>query len=366
MERPRVLIMGKLPPPLMGPAIATEIILKSDLNKDFELVHFDTRINETVAEMGKWKWSKVKAVQNKYKAFKRLLEEAKPALVLVPIGQTTMGFFKDLPFIRMAAKSGAKVLIQLRGSAFKTWVDNSNPLVKSRVKGGLKNVDGAIVLGENLKYIFEDFFPSERIFVVPNGGDYSFPKRKNPKLRVTYLANYLPGKGLKELLEALAFLKKDKGLSAYEFQAYGNWDNPEYEKACRTIIAENDLKHCTLNTAVSGAEKWQALADADIFVFAPNAPEGHPWSLVEALAAGLPVITTNRGAIQQCVNHEVNGYLLENPEPRQLAAYLRILLTSDYVREDMSKASRELYLAEFTASKMTEKLGQTFTKILQA
>lgn len=366
MERQRVLIMGKLPPPLMGPAIATEIILKSDLNKDFDLVHFDTRINDTVAEMGKLKWSKVKAVQSKYKAFKRQLEETKPNVVLVPIGQTTVGFFKDLPFIRMAAKSGAKVVIQLRGSAFKTWFDNTHSLVKSLVKSGLKNVDAAIVLGENLKFIFADFFPTERIFVVPNGGDYTFPQRQNKKFRVTYLANYLPGKGLSELLEALALLNQDKTLPIFEFQAFGNWDNPEYEKACRNIIAENDLKHCTLNPAISGDEKWQALADSDVFVFAPNAPEGHPWSLVEALAAGLPVLTTNRGAIRQCVIHGENGYLLQDPEPRQLAAYLRILVSDEYTRADMSKASRELYLAKFTASKMTDKLGQVFTKILQA
>ena len=182
MDRPRILILGKLPPPVMGPALATEIILNSDLNAEFVLHHFDTRIIESVADMGKLKPRKFVIIRNQYQAFKSMLKTVNPDLVLIPIGQTTAGFFKDIPFIRMAHKSGAKVVIQLRGSAWRTWFDKLDALRQMGVKRQLNKVSGAIVLGENLRYIFRDLLNEEKIFVVPNGGDYTFPEKAETQL----------------------------------------------------------------------------------------------------------------------------------------------------------------------------------------
>src|SRR5690554_1502509 len=171
MDKPRILILGKLPPPVMGPALATEIILNSKLKNTCELHHFDTRINETVADMGKFKPGKILTIRNQYRAFKEMLLKTKPQVVLVPIGQTSAGFFKDVPFIRIADKAGAKVVLQLRGSAWRTWFDKLDAVRKMAVKNQINRVEGAIVLGANLKWIFKDLLPDHKIFVVPNGGD---------------------------------------------------------------------------------------------------------------------------------------------------------------------------------------------------
>ncbi len=363
MERPRILILGKLPPPLMGPAIATKIILESSLNDDFDLHHFDTRINDSVADMGTFKMSKLTAVRKKYRDFKHKLKEVKPELVLIPISQTTTGFFKDLPFIRMAAKSGAKVLVQLRGSAFGEWFDGLSPIVSKQVRKGLAKTDGVIVLGENLRYIFEQFYAPSRIFVVPNGGDYQFPSRKSKGIQVTYLANYLPGKAIYEVLEAMAILK-EKCLSEFRFEAYGSWDSEDYKQACSALIAKHELDHCRLNGSVYGDEKWQVLADSDVFVFTPKHPEGHPWSLVEASAAGLAIVSTDRGAIRQNVKHGENGFLLDDPAPEQIASCLEKLIRDENLRESMGRASRSLHESAFTSKKMVENLGRVFEKTL--
>ncbi|MEM9050758.1 MAG: glycosyltransferase family 4 protein [Bacteroidota bacterium] len=361
MEKPRILILGKLPPPLMGPAIATQIILDSDLNQDFELHHFDTRINSDVADMGRFKWSKIKIIRALYSSFEKTLAAKKPELVLVPIGQTTAGFMKDVPFIKSASKAGAKVIVQLRGSEFRTWFDGLDGIRKSMVRSALSRVEGVIVLGENLKYLFEGLVPGEKIFVVSNGADYSFPERKNETLRLLYLANYLPGKGIKELLQALIILR-DRTEVDFKFQAYGSWDSEEYKEECYKLIeGKPDL---VLNGSISGAEKWQALADADVFIFAPKAPEGHPWSLVEASAAGLPIISTDRGAIRQNVLDGLNGFLLENPDPEKLADRIEMMISDGSLRLKMREASRNLYEKNFTAKTMSDQMRAVFQKVL--
>lgn len=362
MVKPRILILGKLPPPLMGPSLATEIILKSELNEPFDLHHFDTRINTSVAQMGRYSWSKLGIIRKKYRHFKRVLKKVKPDLVLIPIGQTSAGFFKDVPFIRMAAQSGAKVIIQLRGSAWLTWYRGLDAFRQKTVRNQIQKTDAVIVLGNNLRFIFEDFYPKDRIFVVPNGADYSFPERVNTGLTLTYLANYLPGKGILEVLKALKILSENQHLPAFEFHAYGSWDAPNYRSQCELLAQA--MPHVHLNTSVSGVDKWQALADSDIFVFAPRSPEGHPWCIVEALAAGLPIVATNRGAICQSVVDGENGFLLKNPEPEILAQKLEMLLKDEQLRNQMGKASRKKYLTENTAAMMVDRLKTVFDTVL--
>lgn len=361
MEKPRILILGKIPPPLMGPAIATKILLDSDLRDDFDLHHFDTRINADVADMGSFKWQKIGTIKALYSDFSRRLEVTQPELVLIPIGQTTAGFLKDIPFIRMAAKTSAKVVVQLRGSEFRTWFDKLDPIRRNMVRGALAKVDGVIVLGENLRYLFEGLVPDEKIFVVPNGADYRFPESRTQSLRILYLANYLPGKGIKELLQALV-LVHEKYKLRFEFHGYGSWDNENYKRECIKLVER--YPNFFLNGSISGDAKWQAFADADLFVFAPKAPEGHPWSTVEAAAAGLPIISTNRGAISQTVVDGENGFLLSDSEPELLAEKIALLVKDRELREKMGEASRRLYETKFTASAMTKRMRHVFQTLL--
>lgn len=345
----------------MGPAIATQILLNSDLREDFELHHFDTRINTDVADMGTFKWQKIKTIRALYSKFDERLKTASPELVLVPIGQTTAGFLKDVPFIKMAAKAGAKVVIQLRGSEFRKWFDGLDLIRKNIVRGALANVHGVIVLGENLRYLFEGLVPTEKIFVVANGADYQFPECRTKSLRILYLANYLPGKGVKELLEAL-ILVHEKLKLRFEFHGYGSWNNEAYKATCTKMVER--FPNFFLNGSISGDAKWQAFADADIFVFAPNAPEGHPWSLVEASAAGLPIVSTNRGAIRQNVIDGQNGFLLENPDPKNLAEKIAELINDLQLREKMGEASKKLHATHFTAKAMSSQMRHVFQTIL--
>ena len=261
----------------------------------------------------------------------------------------------------MAAKTPAKVLVQLRGSEFRTWFDKLDIIRKNMVRNALDKVDGVIVLGDNLRYLFQGLVPDERIFVVPNGADYKFPESRTKSLRILYLANYLPGKGIKELLQALVIVH-DKYKLRFEFHGYGSWDNDKYRNECLQIIER--YPNFFLNGSISGDAKWQAFADADVFVFAPKAPEGHPWSTVEASAAGLPIVSTDRGAISQTVLNGKNGFLLDNPDPKLLADKIAALIENKGMRENMGKASRELYESGFTASAMTDSMRQVFQKLL--
>jgi glycosyltransferase involved in cell wall biosynthesis len=93
-------------------------------------------------------------------------------------------------------------------------------------------------------------------------------------------------------------------------------------------------------------------------------PEGHPWVLVEAMAAGLPIISTDQGAITESVIDGVNGFIVDSNNPLQIAEKLEYLMDHPEIREKMGKESRRLYEENFTEEKMIEKLKDVFNTVL--
>jgi glycosyltransferase involved in cell wall biosynthesis len=363
MTKPKVILLGKLPPPYMGPSIATEIILKSSLKDHFELIHLDTKINYEINAFGKWSFGKIFRNTSIYFKMISLARKTKPDIVLIPISQTTTGFFKDSLFILIAKFFGRKIVLQLRGSNFKIWISNSSSLNKWYVRYILKKTQGIIVLGHNLKYLFTDYYPNDKIFVVPNGGDYTFPERvETGELKILYLSNLLASKGIEDVFRAIEIVSKKVDVK-FSVDVIGSWYNVEEEERCLSIKESN---HLPINVHLSKGlnEKFQYLANADIFVFPPKEPEGHPWCIVEAMAVGLPIISTDMGAIVESVIDGENGFIIEPKHPEQIAEKLELLMKNETLRKKMGAAGRELYLTNFTEAKMVEKLTATFNNII--
>lgn len=348
----------------MGPSIATEILLKSSLKDKFELIHLDTKINHKISSFGTLSFGKVFRNISIYFKMISLTQKKKPDIVLIPISQTTMGFLKDSLFILIAKFFGRNVVLQLRGSNFKTWVNKSSSLNKQYVKYILKKTQGVIVLGNNLKHIFADYYTDDKIFVVPNGGDYNFPeKNKTDEVKILYLANLLESKGIEDVFKAIEIVSKKVDVK-FLVDVIGSWHNKDEEKRC-VAIKDNGNLPINIHLPKGLNEKFQYLADADIFVFPPREPEGHPWSIVEAMAARLPIISTNMGAIIESVIDGENGFIIEPKHPKQIAEKLELLIKNESLRKKMGAAGRNLYLANFTEAKMVEKLTYTFNNIIQ-
>ncbi|MGY0613166.1 glycosyltransferase [Luteimonas sp. A501] len=74
--------------------------------------------------------------------------------------------------------------------------------------------------------------------------------------------------------------------------------------------------------------------------------EGLPISILEALACGVPVITSARGA-DEAVHHGKNGFVFKEGDTHQLSSYLLRMLKDDGLLESMKNYARETAVAEF-------------------
>ncbi len=356
-----VLILGKLPPPYLGPAIATEILLRSELRERYQLFHLNTQVNKNLTGIGQWSWVKLYRYFNLYMRMGYLCYKHRPDLVLVPISQSASGFIKDSLFILIAWLMSCKVLIHLRGSYFKTWVNRTHPFMRWYVKIILNRCQGAIVLGEKLKYIFRDYFSEQNIYVVPNGANYDLPERSrsdSTTFQIVYLANLQPAKGIEDVIQALITLKKIAG-KPFHLTVIGSWRDHETRKKIETLIRVHELPVICLEPQEAG-NKFLHLTNADVFVFPPREPEGHPWVILEAMACQLPIITTDQGAITESVIDQVNGFIVPVADPGSIADRLQRLMNDPVLCQTMGRNSRQRYLQFFTECQMVENLSRAF------
>lgn len=364
MNNRKILIVGKLPPPYMGPSIAFSILIHSKLKVYYDLSWFDVTLNKSLNTLGKMSIGKLLNSCSLLIRFSKQVRKTRPEIALIPISQSTIGFLKDALLILICSFYGVNIVIQLRGSNFLNWLKKSSVLNQSFVKWVLGKTLGVIVLGEKLRYLFTDYYTEDKIFVVPNGGELNFPDKivhQNTKLKILYLANLQQSKGIEDVIDAIKIVN-DNRPGAIHLTVAGGWREEEVKSYCIDRTRKSSLP-VTFTGPVSGDEKLRLFSQADLFVFTPREPEGHPWSVIEAMAAGIPVITTDRGAITESIAHNINGFIVESHHPEAIAQRIEQLLDDHRLRIAMGLKNRSDYLEKYTENVMIEKYRFVFDQV---
>ena len=201
---------------------------------------------------------------------------------------------------------------------------------------------------------------------MPNGGNYQLPPRENndeSKVKILFLANLIKSKGIDNFLKALVILKNNNEPANYSVDVIGKWLDDDFKNSCFKMVSDHQLP-VIFHPTEKSKQKLNFLVNADIFVFPPREPEGHPWVIVEAMAAGLPIISTDQGAIVESVLNEVNGFIVGPDHPNEIANRLSQLLNNKSLRKEMGNKSRLLYEEKFTENKMVENLSSSFNKVM--
>lgn len=124
--------------------------------------------------------------------------------------------------------------------------------------------------------------------------------------------------------------------------------------AARIAAAELD-DHVMLAGECTQSELQRLLPTYALFALTPHVSDdgdrdGLPTVLVEAMACGLPVVTTDVAGIPDLVEHGVNGIMCPPRQVAPVSAALRMLLADDDRRERMGVAARATVIAGFNAA----------------
>jgi len=353
-KRLGVALLAPTPPPVMGPSIATEILLSEPPPDDLRLHHIDTADRRGLETLGRVDAKNIWDAVSAYARLLWVLVTRRPALVYVPLSQTTVGFLRDSGHVLLGSLFRRRILLHLRGGYFRTWYDEEcSAVMRAWIRFVLGRTHGVIVLGETLRPLFRGLMPESAIHVAPNGEDYPelacIERRYEGRsdFRILFLGNLIPTKGPGELLRAApAILRRHPGAT---FLFAGGWRDEGFRAWARAFVTEQRLDDAvTFTGSVDRRRKVELLRQSDILVFPTYyRNEGQPWVIIEALAAGLAVVSTDHGSIRECVVHGRNGLLVPKRDPAALADAVANLLADPERLGRMGRESRTLHAARF-------------------
>lgn len=176
----------------------------------------------------------------------------------------------------------------------------------------------------------------------------------NPKIIVT-IANFYPEKGLVYLVEALnlVFEKYPKVI----FIHLGSGGSPPEKTIFEATIKKYGLqdKIFSMGAPEQFPEKLPAaayLAAFDIFVLS-SVKEGFPYAILEAMAAGLPIVATRVGGIPEIIESGKNGFLVEPRNSAGLAEKILELLRNPGICRAFHQNS-QTKISDFSLEKMVQ------------
>ena len=365
-QKTRILIIGPTPPPHHGVAVAMQSILDSELCASCRIVHLDLSDRRGIAHVDHPDVHDAVLFCRQWARLLNTLIRERPRVVYLPISQSTVGFLRDSLLIWPSYLWGGHIVLHLHGGNFRTWYESCGWMMKAYVRRVLKLAERVIVLEESLKTIFSGLVDDEKISVVPNGVDWdkrepameTFPKRR--KHRILYLSTVNRQKGALVLLAAIPFMERIR--SDVEFIFAGPWSSQRDRVEADAFVERQNLaESVSFIGSVEGEEKQALFTSADLFVFPGIQQEGQPLVVLEAMAAGIPVIFTHRGCLRETVADA--GLEVEINNPHALAERILWLLNHPDEMQRMGRAGRNRHEMFYTHDRFIERMARIFESV---
>ena len=206
--------------------------------------------------------------------------------------------------------------------------------------------------------------PKEKITLIHNGvaiPSSPIQKRNHERVRIIFVGRLAAPKEPKRLLEAFASLPQNIRDQA-EVEIIGSGP-------CTTVLVQwysqhEEIKHqISLLGDVPHDQVVSHLKNADLFVL-PTRWEGFPYTILEAMACGLPVIATNVGGISEAVDE--SGILIRKKDTQALAKALETLIVNPILRDELGKKGFERVQKKFSLDEMCRKTLHVYESVLKS
>jgi glycosyltransferase involved in cell wall biosynthesis len=234
------------------------------------------------------------------------------------------------------------------------------------------DVDLFLAVSEFYVERMHDFLgiPLNKIAVVPLGINTEGYEGSRPEgqgvFRVGYFARVAPEKGLRELAEAYRVMRHDKGLpkSRLEAAGYLGDEHKGYLAAIERQMREWGLgDEFHYRGAVDRAQKIEFLRDLDVLSVPGPYPDPKGTYLLEAMAAGTPVVQPRRGASVETIER-TGGGLLVDPTTEALAEGLLTIARHPDLGRGMGRRGAEGVAAHYSVGREADRVLEVFEQVV--
>ncbi len=355
-KKTKVAVLGPLPPAVGG--ICTNImnLFISPLKTKYNFFPFRTGspmygTNRYFKERAHFKFFRFIKSLFHYMIF---LFRYSPDIVHINTSFCRYSFWRDTFYLIISKIFGKNVLLQIHGGCLDEFQRQVPPLLNRFVNKILKAPEQIIVLCSMQKKPFEDLCINNTPKIVPNMiNAIKFNRSTNyrnhlgiPLEHTVVLfvaAHFYKEKGVWEVLNAVPLVTNRYKDVQFIFVGGGKEEDAMHQ-FCRQIGRK---KYVKFTGHVFNEDIIKIYLSADIFVLPTYYSEGFPIVILEAMAAGLPVISTPIRAIPEIIEDGVNGFLIQPKDPVAVAEKIIQLIEDKTlrttIRENNLKKVREKY-----------------------
>jgi glycosyltransferase involved in cell wall biosynthesis/SAM-dependent methyltransferase len=367
-NRPRLVLIGPVPPPAYGVAKATALMKESPvLARDFEIIHVDTSDRSGFQGIGRLNVHNLILGLAHVWQLNRVLRKTKPDVALLTASQGRFALLRDALFVFFARSHGASVATYLRGSRYADLRALEGPVAAGALRWIFKHSSVVVVLGESLVDMARQVYPAANVAVVSNGcpravadGQVCVRDEDHPVL--AYVGRLSEEKGIPEALRVARIIADD--VPNLEFVFCGNWDSPAFETSTLHLVDELGLSSTVrFPGPASASERADLLARAWVLML-PSHSEGQPWVIIEAMSAGVPVVATATGAVADTLSGALARFVVPVGDVAALVRQATGLITDDALWRQTAATALQLYEQEFTLHRVHAALSEELRRTL--
>lgn len=253
-----------------------------------------------------------------------------------------------------------KVVLHVHGAEFHIFYKNAG-LLRPYIRFILGKTDVLVSLSEKWKSYFASNFKVRRLTVINNVIEQADPAveiKRNGRVNFLFLGSIGQRKGVFDLLQVL-HQNRDAFKDRFTLTVGGNG---EVERLKQTISSNHTHGEVSYAGWVNGSRKRELLNQCDVYVL-PSYNEGLPISVLEAMAYGKPVISTNVGGIPEIVRPGFNGWLFEPGDHQALKLIIGEVLDNRELLKEYGENSLSLSMS-YTPESVFSSLDALYKQLI--
>ncbi len=356
----QVFVVGRFPPPVDGQTLGTRRLAELlDVSHEVGRVNTEPPAADFVLSETTFRPERVRHYVGIRKEIARALQAAPSAPVLwASISPMLLGHARDLVATLPALGRSHPVYAVLHRGTFDRLF--GSPLTGPTARRLARRMTGFVFLNAMHAAQCAPWIPEAQRFIIPNTVDEAVlcseaevearraSRRSRDALRLLYLSNMIGIKGYLDVLHGVQILHA-RGVPV-EAHFAGRWESDEDRRGFEAFVAEHGLQATVIHHG--GVQDRAAIKQlhqkADVFLLPSYHPtEAQPLSILEALNAGSPVVTTNHGGIPLMVRHGQEALFVPPRSPEALAGAVERL--RDYTLwRTLSEGARARFLQTYS------------------
>lgn len=296
-----------------------------------------------------------------------LLVRGKPSVVHINVSENA-SFWRKAAVQLVADLFSCPTVVHLHGATFMEYFDKG-PVSRAICRWLFDRCGLAVVLGESWRTFLVQTVGTDAHKVrvlynaVPDIGADLPPREAPPEgavLSLLVLANLSERKGIGTLLRACRVMK-EQGLR-FRVTIGGGGDVDGYRRLAAELgVAEE----CTFRGWVTREEAHAHIRSHDLLLL-PSTHEGLPMVILEALSAGLPVVTTPVGSIPEVLTDGETARIIPVNDPDALALAVADLARHPALYARLSAQGRRLFLEKFVIDAYGRTLQELYAELDRA